>query len=620
MKKRFTVSAIAIFLFISGAIFLLAIRANVELERIVSQQFQEQQLILTHKISDDILKTFHMLDAALLSFSRLQVTADALTRHEKRSVMETFEFLHNWGVLGIGFVHPDLPDELTVYTKAGWMPFQELNIELPDQPVTSDTSEAGIFSRETTLSRTHQPHSGPFAGRWIMIMAHELVTTQHTPTTPKTPQSFLFILDAQSIAKHAAEGVRSGKTGYAWVIDHQGFFMYHVEPDFDGQNSFIIRHERNPNISYERINNLVQHRLLKGEEGTDWYISGWHWEVIREMKKLIAFSPIILARENGTPTHVWSVGLAAPDTEVYGLIQPMFVRQWLIVGLFFAAVMTTFGVFLFISLRWSEVLRREVDKKTEHLRHSENALRQERDKVTESMDQLLRTQERLLTSERLAAIGEAAAHLSHEIKNPLMLMGGFARQVQRSLPEDDDRREKLEIIVNEAKRLELLLLDVRDFTRPPQPQLTETDLNHLVLEVVDLFQEQYATHNIERQLILDPAMPKCMLDANQIKQVLLNLVKNAVEAMPDGGKLNIISSVENDMARIIVADTGTGMTQEVLKKLFHPFFSTKAKGTGLGLAVCYKVIQDHGGEITVQSLLGHGSRFSVHLPLSQPPK
>lgn len=460
------------------------------------------------------------------------------------------------------------------------------------------------------LGQSHLYTSGPFFGR--------VLTPLVLSPGPDRPETLFFLLDAQAMAARHAEGVRSGKTGYAWVIDDNGAFLFHVENDFRGQSSYTIRQARNPDISYERINQLVRTRLLRGEEGTDWYISGWHWDVSGEMRKLLAFSPVALPPDPDGERRVWSVGLAAPDSEVYGLMQPVVVRQWLMVGLFFLAVLFAAAGFLFIALRWSETLKREVDAKTEHLRRSEAELRRERDKVRQSMDQLLQTQEKLMISERFAAIGEAAAHLSHEIKNPLLLMGGFAQQVRRTLTEDDPRVEKLGIIAGEAKRLEHLLVEVRDFTRPPRPSLVETALNELVRQVASLFQEQAAAQGVTARLDLAPELPACPLDPNQIKQVLINLTKNALEAMPDGGELSISTGLDADFVRIEIKDTGPGIPEEVMKKLFHPFFSTKTKGTGLGLAVSYKLVQDHGGEITVWSAPDQGARFTVRLPLSGP--
>jgi two-component system, NtrC family, sensor histidine kinase HydH len=604
MRKRFLAGLSLSCIAIALAVFGLALRADTELEKLVSSQFNEQQLGLTRQIAKDIQANFQLLEQGL------RLLAERRPAMDQAGLDHYLSFFEDWGVLGIGLAPPGkdtFEAENMLFSSRGKVSTSELSDSISQDAarLSNDRDpDQAVLGAPLSLA------SGPFTGRFAAPLL--------LPSRPERPEILFFLLDLQTMAERYAAGIRSGKTGYAWVIDHQGDFLFHVESDFRGQSSYTIRQARNPDISYERINQLVQTRLLRGEEGTDWYISGWHWDVSGEMRKLLAFSPVALPPGPDGELRFWSVGLAAPDTEVYGLMQPMVARQWLMVGLFLLAVFLAAAAFLFIALRWSEALKREVDAKTEHLLSSETELRRERDKVRQSMDQLLQTQEKLMISERFAAIGEAAAHLSHEIKNPLLLMGGFAQQVRRTLSADDPRVEKLGIIAGEAKRLEHLLVEVRDFTRPPRPSLVETELNEMVRQVADLFQEQAESQGVVSRLALDPKLSVCILDPDQIKQVLINLTKNALEAMPEGGELSISTARDADFVRIEIKDTGRGIPEEVMKKLFHPFFSTKAKGTGLGLAVSYKLVQDHGGEILVWSAPDQGARFTVRLPLSGP--
>ncbi len=601
MRKRFLIGLALFFIITALAVAGSALRADTELEKLVSSQFNEQQLGLTRQIAKDIQTNFQLLEQGL------RLLAERRPALDQAGLDHYLSFFEEWGVLGIGLAPPNngaFEAGTILFSPRGEAPVWELA-----DSISQDTARLSgdRNPNQAVLGAPLALASGPFAGRFVAPLL--------LPPRPERPEVLFFLLDLQAVAERYAAGVRSGKTGYAWVIDHQGDFLFHVESDFRGQSSYTIRQARNPDISYERINQLVRTRLLRGEEGTDWYISGWHWDVSGEMRKLLAFSPVSLPPGPDGERRVWSVGLAAPDSEVYGLMHPVVVRQWLMVGLFLLAVFFAAAAFLFIALRWSETLKREVDAKTEHLRRSEAELRRERDKVRQSMDQLLQTQEKLMLSERFAAIGEAAAHLSHEIKNPLLLMGGFAQQVRRTLSEDDPRGEKLGIIAGEARRLEHLLVEVRDFTRPPRPSLVDTVLNELVRQVAGLFQGQAESQGVVSRLALAPELPACLLDPNQIKQVLINLTKNALEAMPDGGELFIGTARDGDFVQIEIKDTGRGIPEEVMKKLFHPFFSTKAKGTGLGLAVSYKLVQDHGGEITVWSAPDQGARFTVRLPL-----
>jgi PAS domain S-box-containing protein len=250
------------------------------------------------------------------------------------------------------------------------------------------------------------------------------------------------------------------------------------------------------------------------------------------------------------------------------------------------------------------------------LKRSEAEVRQERDKVKEGMEKLVETQDKLVRSERLAAIGEAAAYLSHEIKNPLMVIGGFARQVEKSLSdEDDDNRRKLKIIQDEARRLELMLTDVRDFTRPSRPQKELQDINSIIENTLVLLENDFKEKGISCEKSLDSDLPPIFLDPRQIEQLLINLAKNALEAMPNGGKFFISSWREDKQVKVSALDSGTGIPSEIAEKIFNPFFTTKKKGTGLGLAVCRKIIEDHEGEIYVQSKEGKGTKVTIILPI-----
>ncbi|MBW1751499.1 MAG: ATP-binding protein [Deltaproteobacteria bacterium] len=241
-------------------------------------------------------------------------------------------------------------------------------------------------------------------------------------------------------------------------------------------------------------------------------------------------------------------------------------------------------------------------------------MRLERDKVKEGMDVLIRTQEMLIRSERFAAIGEAAAYLSHEIKNPLVLIGGFATQVEKSLPKEDANIKKLRIIQDETSRLELLLTDVRDFTRPSLPRKELLDIHLSIKETLALMETDLTEKGIECNTLFDDELPPVWFDPEKIKQVLINLIKNAADAVSEGGRITIKTQPEGDSTRISITDSGKGMSAETIKKIFDPFFTTKKKGTGLGLAVCRKIIEDHMGELSVESKEGEGTSVTFTLP------
>jgi PAS domain S-box-containing protein len=235
-----------------------------------------------------------------------------------------------------------------------------------------------------------------------------------------------------------------------------------------------------------------------------------------------------------------------------------------------------------------------------------------------SLDELRRTQEQLLRAEQLAGVGAVAAHVAHEIRNPLVSIGGFARRIQRKAEDTEYVRDRVAIVVKEVARLEQILRNVADFTAPGQPELAPADLNEVVREVLSLQQPVLEEHRIETATELAPDLPVLLVDADKIKQVVLNLVRNAVQAMGSDGTLTLTTqrAEAEGMARLEVLDTGPGVPPDRLEEIFNPFFTNKADGTGLGLAVSQKIVVDHGGTLTCECRPGEGARFVLRLPLA----
>jgi two-component system sensor kinase FixL len=227
-------------------------------------------------------------------------------------------------------------------------------------------------------------------------------------------------------------------------------------------------------------------------------------------------------------------------------------------------------------------------------------------------------EDRLLQSERLAAVGHTVTHIAHEIKNPLLIIGGFARQLIKATELDGKAKQKLAIIAEEVGRLEGMVAEMRDFVRPPAAQKSPGDLETLISQVVEFFQDNFKEHQIQVRLREDGPLPRVSFDPKQIRQVLINLFKNAVEAMPRGGELVVTTRVTGANVEVGVTDTGEGMAPEVAANIFTPYFTTKEKGTGLGLAICNFIVKEqHGGCIMVESTPGQGSTFTIQLPLAE---
>ncbi len=227
-----------------------------------------------------------------------------------------------------------------------------------------------------------------------------------------------------------------------------------------------------------------------------------------------------------------------------------------------------------------------------------------------------RMEEELLRSERLAVLGKMAAHISHEIKNPLMLIGGFARQVVKDPAADPVKtQEKLQIIVDEVRRLEDFLAEVGSYAKFSEPQKQRGNLNDLVRETCQRLEPSLRESNIELALTLDPALPEIQFDPGHLRQVILNLAKNGIEAMSAGGTLKVSTGQQDDRIFVKISDTGTGIPPEIREKIFQPFFSSKPKGSGLGLAISQKIIQAHQGEIVIESEPQKGSQVTIFLKI-----
>ena len=279
--------------------------------------------------------------------------------------------------------------------------------------------------------------------------------------------------------------------------------------------------------------------------------------------------------------------------------------------------------------RAREIAGGEYGRRTGVRSHDEiGDLARELDVMAEAVEE---REHRLIRSERLATVGKMAAQVTHEVRNPLASIGLYAELLGDELEPGTESRHLVESISSEVDRLTEITETYLRFARLPQPKLEREDLGALVASVAEFARAELAQAHIE--LVLDlPAEPlDVAVDENQLRQALLNLVRNAREAMPDGGRLLVgVRRDADDTASITVADSGAGISADNLPKIFDPFFSTKAKGTGLGLALVQQILVEHGGRVDVTSRGGEpgpgeaegpGTTFRLVLPLraSTPP-
>ena len=238
--------------------------------------------------------------------------------------------------------------------------------------------------------------------------------------------------------------------------------------------------------------------------------------------------------------------------------------------------------------------------------------------VKQQMAELKQTQAQLVQSTKLAAIGELAANIAHEINNPLTTVLGFASFIAERLPADDPTREELGLIQEEASRARDIVRDLLQFSRQRDFMPEPADVNTVLEQVVGMVKRQGALNAVTVSEAYGADLPMVEMDVPRIKQVFLNIINNAVYAMKDGGSLTIRSALDGTTIHVAFEDTGPGIPAEILSRIFDPFFTTKPEvsGTGLGLSVSLGIVQSHGGTIDVKSEIGAGTTFIVTLPIT----
>lgn len=236
-------------------------------------------------------------------------------------------------------------------------------------------------------------------------------------------------------------------------------------------------------------------------------------------------------------------------------------------------------------------------------------------KLMEQTNILFQTEEQLRRADRLSALGELSAGMAHEIRNPLGSIKGAVEILKDDYTPDDAKYEFIGILLKETDRLNRIVQEFLGFSRPKQPEFRQADLNEAIESVLTLTAQEARKAGVEVDKKLDPSIGKRSLDASMLKQAFLNLILNAIQAMPNGGVLTVKSSLRSDALEVRIADTGVGISEGDRKKLFSPFFTTKKNGTGLGLAITYRIIENHRGKIDVTSEQGKGAMFTVKIPL-----
>ncbi len=243
-----------------------------------------------------------------------------------------------------------------------------------------------------------------------------------------------------------------------------------------------------------------------------------------------------------------------------------------------------------------------------------NRMTQQLRESRKEIETMHRTQ--MSRAEHLATLGELATGLAHEIRNPLAGIAGVIDIIGRDLPESSPARAMVKDVRLEINQINRILTDLLETARPHPPRMMRSNLNTTVEHAVMLARQQVLSRPIKIELEEAPGLREVEHDSDQIHQVILNLLLNAVQAIDGPGAVTVAISAKDDCAIITVSDTGRGMSDQQMSQIFRPFYTTRSKGTGLGLSLVRRIVEEHFGQIEVTSKSGQGSTFEVHLPFA----
>ena len=239
--------------------------------------------------------------------------------------------------------------------------------------------------------------------------------------------------------------------------------------------------------------------------------------------------------------------------------------------------------------------------------------------MKEATDELKATHEHMLRTETLSAVGTLASGVAHELATPLSSIINYVQMIRRRTGGGDGLEAEMGIIENELVRCRDILRGMLAFVRPPEKEMVPTDVNGALRDLIELTRHRARSGKIEIKSNLDPSLPLVTAVPGQLRQVFMNIMVNALEAMPEGGEIGVSTSLEDEGRKVAVriSDAGSGISAEDINRIFDPFFTNKKSGTGLGLSISYGIVKGHGGDIVVESEEGKGTTFVISLPVKQ---
>lgn len=681
INKEVVVIVCAAALLFLAAGLVLGLWSAREMKEVVADQFNEQQLVVARHVSSLIERQVSFLKKELLLLSRQAGGGKFGPETYQEKIQNAFHRILESGVWKIEIIDREEKRTFLFMPYRHWIEKQSPSERLDDLSSFDARNDEDVWVSPTQI-KSHG--ASLLLGRPI----------------PGAPQKLLiFELNLSWFLNPFLKDIRSGKTGYAWIIDERGNFIYHPNAEFVGRDAIEVREEKYPGVPLGMIAYIQKEKMLQGEAGTGWFYSGWNRGRTGRIEKLIAYSPVQIRQY---PARGWSVAVTAPFSEIDESVHRAYLRQFFLQGLILMVILSGAAAVLFFEMKWSRTLEGRVKQRTEELKRSEEKYRSlvesaedfiytvDREGIFQSMNSFtagffggraeeftgkglsslfpekvaekqselvklvygsgksvrdefeivigdhaiwisanfmpLKNEEgavasvlciarditesknlerQLINAEKLASMGTIAAGVAHEVNNPLGVMLGFCDLLLRKVDKQSQEYEDLKTIERQGLHCKQVVENLLSFARVGQGGAEYADLNQCIREIIKVVKHTLEMNDIDLHLFLAESLPLVKGDPQQLQQVFLNLINNAVAAMPAGGALHVRTFQDRPGRKAVVQfqDNGIGVKAEDLEHIYEPFFTTKpeGEGTGLGLFVSYGIITKFGGSIDCAS-------------------
>jgi len=427
----------------------------------------------------------------------------------------------------------------------------------------------------------------------------------------ETYEDFSFEQSSFAALKEQIKSKKVGQTGYIYSMNSSGLLTIH--PNAEGRNILDSRDSDGRAFIAEMC-----------EKKNGWIRYPWRNEGERKARMKIV-------RYRYFEPWDWIVAIGSYEDEFYGpanrikwriisqvLILPLVIGLLAAIMVYLASKVLTDPIHRMIA-----VIRRVKQGKLDEQMPVDSQdelgeLATTFNRMTRMLRRNKEMEEALAQQGKMASLGVLSSGVAHEINNPLGVILGYAGYLEKKIAEDDPNFRFIHEIKRESKRCKKIVQDLLSYARTPKPVLENIDLNRLLGQIIDFATNHTDLHGVRIVRNLDYELPMIPADGDQLRQVAINLILNAGAAMPDGGNIDVNTSLdEGKWARIEFCDTGGGISDENLEKIFEPFFTTRARGTGLGLAITKQIIDQHQGDIFIDSVVGQGTTVIVRLPLER---